>query len=104
MKGKHSRPVGYTVVRHSAYGYGGDTDFIRGLESRALHTETEAEKVRKAGGVIFTDYAHAEEYAERVQYPPDVRGLIPRAPGDFAPGEIDGLQIYLPPVVMAAAS
>jgi hypothetical protein len=88
---------GYTVVRHSGYGYGHSTDFMRGLETRGVATAAEAEQIRRAGGIIFATYAEAVRYEETAPYPPGHEGLIPRAPGTFSTVMVDGLAVYLPP-------
>lgn len=89
-----------TIVRHSGYGYAGNPQFARGLETRAVATKALAGKIRKAGGLLFEGpdggYGAAESYAEAEMYR-TTSGLIPAAPGTFAELEVDGLAVYIPP-------
>ena len=85
----------YTVVQHSAAAYKGDPTFEKGLEPRGVPAR-EAAKVAKAGGVVFPNYAMADEYAFEQMYPAWVTGLIPDAPGTFAATKIDGMAVYVP--------
>lgn len=95
---------GHTVVQHSAWGYKKDGRFAAGLESREIQTLDQLLNVRRAGGLVFQSYGEAEEYARREAYPPEVKGLIPRAPGKFSARCIDGLAIYLPVSVASGES
>jgi hypothetical protein len=86
----------YTLVQHSGWTVGLDPLFQRAVEACAVVSARDAERVRTAGGVVFASYAEACEAEERTNYPPEVKGLIPRAPGRFA--ERKGLgAIYVPP-------
>jgi hypothetical protein len=87
---------GYTVVQHSGYGYNNDPQFEHALESRKLGTKVEADRVTKAGGVIFPGYTEAEDFAEKAQYQPDNASIIPNAKGTFSDQLIDDLRIYIP--------
>lgn len=86
----------HTIVQHSAYGYGGDPTFARGLETRQLDTKAEIAKVEKAGGLVFDDYCEAEDFAMDAMYPPEATGFTPMAKGTFATVKIDGLAVYVP--------
>jgi len=85
----------YTIVQHSAYGYGAEPQFQHGLETRQVNTKAEHAKVRKAGGVIM-EYIEAEDFVESESYPPSNSGLVPAARGSFARAKVDGLRIYVP--------
>ena len=88
----------YTVVQHSGYGYGNNTQFMYGLESRSLTTDNQLNKVIKAGGMVFNTYSEAEDYADFASYPKDYNGLTPRANqfGSFSRMKIDKLRIFVP--------
>lgn len=86
----------YTIVRHSGYEFGGNRQFLTGLEVAPVNTKKERESVQKAGGKLFDSYDAAEEYAYQEMYPPHIKGLIPMALGDFARAKINGLPIYVP--------
>lgn len=88
--------LGYTVVQHSAAGYKGDQTFAKGLESRPLETTDQVRAVLTMGGVVFGTYSCAEKYAQREMYPPEVSGMVPRAPGQFSTYTVDGLYLYKP--------
>jgi len=67
----------WTVVQHSGFGYGGKPAFEKGLETRMCRTQTEKNRVIKAGGVLF-DYMGAEKFAEKAMYPDtEARVLCP---------------------------
>jgi len=86
----------WTLVRHSAWTVARKPAFSKAVELQCIYTQKEAEKAVRCGGVIFTDYkaAHNREYAEN--YPPEVKGLIPNARGNFSRSAISGSQIYIP--------
>lgn len=85
----------YTVVQHSGVTTGHD-EFAQGLEPKSV-TDKQAAKVTEAGGLIFPDYAEADDYCEREMYPPHYEGLVPAAPGRFnLLLKFDGLPVYLP--------
>lgn len=89
-------PVKWTVVQHSAWGYGRNGEFAHGLETKPVTTKIMQEGILKAGGVLFDDYNEAEDWAHREMYPEHVTGLIPQAPGRFADKHIQGLALYIP--------
>jgi hypothetical protein len=87
----------YTIVQHSGFGYGGNTQFEKALETRHVSTQRDAEAIRRAGGIVFQTYIAADGFTEREQYPPGHAGLIPDASGEFsATIKVDGLALYLP--------
>ncbi len=86
----------YTLVQHSAFGYGGDPAFRRAIEERTTTAE-EQKTVEKSGGLLYPTYAAASEAAMEINYPPGYGGfLAPRVNGSFSPTKIDDLAIYLP--------
>jgi hypothetical protein len=87
----------WTVVQHS--GAWKDNTFEFGLESRLITNAAEGRIVARAGGVLFDDYAAAEAYAEAEMYPEGVAGMVPAARGTFAAERIDGLKVYVPPIM-----
>jgi hypothetical protein len=86
----------WTVVQHSGYGYAEDPQFRKGLETRQITTLTEKKSVIKAGGLLFGNYADAEQYCMEEMYPDDYGGIIPVAPGIFSAIAIDQLLVYIP--------
>lgn len=100
----------WTLVQHSAMGYKGDAGFARAVETRSVRTLAEQRRVLRAGGVLFATYGAADDAAEKVNYPPEVKGLYPRVRGSFAPEQVDGLRIYRPaeadsfPVLVGAST
>lgn len=91
----------YTVVRHSAYTHSQNPQFERGLESAVVETDKQALAIIDAGGVVFSDYVQAEEYAMQQMYPVGVRGLIPHAMGRFLEElQVDGAAVYVPSKVV----
>ena len=86
----------YTLVQHSGYGYAGNPQFRQGLETRELRRKGDQERVRKLGGVLFANYAEAEEAAHALMYPDDGFYLTPRFKGTFATAVVDGLKIAIP--------
>ena len=91
-----TKVFGHTIVRHSAFGYVKDPVFKQGLEVRSLLTKRQQERVLKEGGIIFSDFGDAIEYAYAEAYPEKYDGLVPAAPGRFSKHCIDGLAIYIP--------
>lgn len=91
-----SKTYGRCVVQHSGFGYAGNPEFKRGLETRTVTTKSALDRVTKTGGIVFTSLIEAEDWIENEQYPQDYSGLIPAAPGAFSPRLIDGLAIYIP--------
>jgi hypothetical protein len=57
---------------------------------------SQAARIKKEGGRVFDTYTLAENYCHAEMYPPEVEGLIPRAPGHFSPKKVNGLRIYIP--------
>lgn len=91
------KDFGYTLVQHSAYGYKQDVQFKQGVESRALTSEEQVNRVKKVGGIVLTGYSEAEARAQAEMYPPDVETfLTPKAQGTFSHVEVDGLAVYIP--------
>lgn len=86
----------YAIVQHSAFGYRQDDRFKKGLELRGV-TEQQARPILRVGGVVFASYKEANEYANAEQYPPNVKGLNPQAPGRFHQHiKLDDLPVYIP--------
>lgn len=86
----------WTIVQHSAYGYGDDASFAQGLETREVRTAEDQKMVAEANGLLFNSYADADTFADKAMYPEGTSGLYPNAQGTFAGDEIDGLAIYVP--------
>ena len=86
----------YTLVQHSGYGYGGKPEFMAAVETRQISGK-EIDRVKKVGGVVFDAFHEADEAENRENYPPGVKGIIPRVRGRFHPtAAVDRLKIYLP--------
>lgn len=87
----------YTLVQHSGYGRAGKPDFARAVEEARVEDLKTVDKIRAAGGMVFSSYGDASKYAQDINYPPEVLGLVPRAQGVFHPRlKVDGLRLYLP--------
>jgi hypothetical protein len=89
-------PLKYTLVQHSGFGYGGDSRFSRAVEERGVDTLTECKKISQQGGLLYDTYGEAIDAAFAENYPPSVRGMVPRCGGRFARHQVDGLRLYLP--------
>lgn len=85
----------YTIVQHSGAVFGRKPQFKKGLESARVSKRREA-KIREMGGLLFDNYVDAENYVDTEQYKNVTDGLIPEAPGKFAPYRVDGLPLYVP--------
>ena len=85
----------YTLVQHSGWTVSGNSEFRQAVEVRSV-TAKQAERVVRAGGVLFDTWEAADraEYAEN--YPPSVQGLVPVARGTFANTVVDGSAVYVP--------
>lgn len=88
----------YTVVQHSGFGYAGNPQFQQAVEERALTTPSQIKRVEAVGGVVVEGYVAASELAEKWNYPPKVRGIVPDCStlGTFSKKKIDGLAIFVP--------
>jgi hypothetical protein len=83
----------FTVVQDSRYGYPGkpDPQYEHALEVRRVTFKYEKDRVVRANGLIFPDYAMARMYAEK-----EMQQLKDGMPGRFANERVDGLRIYVP--------
>jgi len=86
----------WTLVQHSGCGYGSDVRFARAVQMELITTTAEFNRVQKAGGLLFDEYDAASHREELENYPPEVKGLVPRCRGRFARAKINGLKIYVP--------
>jgi hypothetical protein len=86
----------WTVVQHSGFGYKGNPQFEHAVEVRQIHVIGELHRVERAGGMILDSYMEAEAFAERANYRPSNKGIIPDARGTFSNLKIDDLCIYIP--------
>lgn len=86
----------WAVVQHSGYGYKGNPQFKKAVETRKLQTVGELRLVERCGGAVFDSYLDAEHFAEKANYPDDYKGIVPDARGTFSKLAIDGLRIYIP--------
>ena len=85
-----------TLVQHSGYQEGARPQFERALETRVV-TAAQAKKVLAAGGLVYDDYAAAEDAADALMYESG-NTIVPGARGTFSPTlRVDGLRVYLPP-------
>jgi hypothetical protein len=88
------KTVGYTLVQHSAYGWGDDNTFARGVEVVGI-SKSEKKIVENSGGIVFDDYMEADDFSFAVMYPDNtIGGIIPMATGGFGP-LLNGLKIYV---------
>jgi hypothetical protein len=91
----------WTLVQHSGFVVTAHEDFRNAVETRSI-TAAQAERVRAAGGLVFTDYFNATEAEEAENYPPGTLGLIPQVKGAFSVTlQIDGMPVYVPDVAVA---
>lgn len=87
----------WAIVQHSGFGYKGNPQFKKAVETRKLQTVGEQRLVERCGGAVFDSYLDAEHFAEKANYPdPDYKGIVPNAKGEFSRMCIDGLRIYIP--------
>lgn len=86
----------FTITQHSGWAYRKDPQFRRGLQVMNITGSREVRAVEDAGGLLFTDYMAAENFAHRVSYPPTYAGVIPLAPGDFSTILIGGCAVWVP--------
>ena len=90
--------VCWTLVQHSAFAFGGNDVFKRGVEARHI-SGTMIDKVKEAGGMILKTYDEATEAAFKENYPGGKGGqmtLAPSAQGEFSKLLVDGLRVYIP--------
>lgn len=90
------RDLGWTIVQHSGYGYGGKDGFYHATETRKINTNQELTRVKKAGGLVFDNYQEATDFSDKANYPEGTVGIYPKARGTFSSEKIDGLYIYIP--------
>jgi len=87
----------FTLVQHSGWAAAGKWDFKNAVELRTL-SGTSAEDIRKAGGLIFDTYSEASIAEHNENYPPELKGMIPRVNGSFSNKEVQGQKLYIPEV------
>lgn len=83
----------YTLVRHDGH-YLGKPQFDQAVGMAIIRTDKELATVRRAGGLVFTNYARADE-AET-----DANGdgaAVLKAPGTFSKLMLNHRHIYIPP-------
>jgi hypothetical protein len=86
----------WTVVQHSGFGYKDNPQFEHAVEVRQIHNEGELRRVERVGGILLNSYMEAEAFAERANYTPSNKSIIPNARGTFSKLQIDALCIYIP--------
>lgn len=87
----------YTLVQHTGYTVGGKLAFKNAVEERSIPTKKLERVVRRAGGVIIRTYSEARDLAEKTNYPPGVKGIVPQAKGKFVVRKAYGDEpIYVP--------
>lgn len=87
----------HTLVQHSGYGYGYNPQFEQAVEEREIPAGKKSlDRIKKVGGIIVKNYGEANNLSELVNYPPEVKGLVPEARGSFATIKVDGLKVYIP--------
>jgi hypothetical protein len=84
----------WTLVRHSGWTVAKKPGFEHAVETQMLTTQTEVARVVRVGGMVFDDYTKATEAEYSENYPPGIKGLIPKTHGTFARAKIQGGQIY----------
>jgi len=86
----------YVIVQHSAWTVARNPQFQNGLEQRMVETEAALARVEEVGGKVFDSWIDADAFCMDEMYPPNVKGLIPCAPGTFSLRKVDGSRIYIP--------
>lgn len=84
----------WTLVQHS--GAATHAEFEQAVELTSVNTAADEARVRKVGGKIYDTYEEANKAEEHKNYPPEVRGIVPRARGSFSPKMVNDLKIYIP--------
>ena len=84
----------YTLVQHTGFALGDNPQFKQAVEEHLITDPKAVVRVQKAGGLLFHHYPHRESHA--INYPPEVKGLIPNARGKFSRKTVNGLRIYIP--------
>ena len=79
----------YTIVQHSRCGYAKDKNWYNALETRQITSEAKLAKVRKAGGMVFSQYLKADDYCVEIK-------VKESQEGSFSRFKIDGLRIWSP--------
>ena len=83
----------YVLVQHSGWGYGGQPEFARAVESRYLPDE-ERGAAEALGVTIFQGYAEGSAAEEEENWPEGYEGIIPRVRGWFTSEKMNGLAYY----------
>ncbi len=86
----------FTLLRHSAYAAGGDSDFEDAVEVAEV-TDSEVYMVRAGGGRLFATREAANIAANAANYPDGSRAAGPHARGHFSSLRISGAEIYVAP-------
>jgi hypothetical protein len=88
----------WTLVQHSAYGYGEKPGWEKAVETRQITTPAELKRVQDAGGMIFDSYGEADDQEMKSNYPEGTGDKImyPSVLGTFSDKQLDGLKIYVP--------
>ena len=87
----------YTLVRHSAFAFGGDPTFEYAVELQTVYKKADVKRIEKANGFVFDSYKVASDAEESENYPPAVDGMIPHVEGRFSKLKVDSSEIYVPP-------
>lgn len=91
--------VCWTLVQHSAFAFGGNDVFAKGVEVRHI-SGTMIEKVKGIGGMVLKTHDAATEAAFKENYPGGKRDgqmtLEPSVLGEFSKLLVDGLRVYIP--------
>jgi NADH:ubiquinone oxidoreductase subunit len=93
--GQHPPSAKFTLVRHSAYTVGGNSDFEGAVEVCELAIYQDYQ-VRAAGGLVLATREAAEAAATASNYPGGDTRSAPSAPGYFSSLRIAGAEIYVP--------
>jgi hypothetical protein len=83
----------YTLVQHSGFRH--DVGFAQAVEEAVVTTEAELQTVRKAGGALYSTYREVSKAEYDENYPPNVKGIYPKAKGTFSTQALDGRKIYV---------
>lgn len=85
----------WTLVQHTGFSVDHKEEFEHAVELRAI-SEKQAAMVKAMGGCVFETYAEAHETERAENYPPGVKGIIPRCTGKFLKMKGKSERLYIP--------
>lgn len=87
--------MGWILVQHSGWTVSGNPQFQNAVEMTLVTGEKKKEKLRAKGVMVYETYKAASDAEYAVNYPKEVRGLIPGAdPKAFLAAKYEGQRLY----------